>query len=130
MPAPQAQTATANELALTPSEEKDSYEIYSILLKTEMGPEWHITAWAIRAETQTYPHTPATSNDNSVCLEPSPGQKATYLPVIEDYIAKNRRKLLLERKFDLPQYALIGPNGSYSGLPFTTALIFGFSRWV
>jgi hypothetical protein len=98
-----------------------------MLLKAEMGPEWHITAWAIRAETQTYPHLPATGNDDRVCLEPSREQKPTYLPVIEDYISKNRKKLRLERKFNLPEYALVGPNGIYSGLPFSASVIFHVS---
>jgi hypothetical protein len=35
------------ELTLTLAEEKDSYEIYSILLRKEMSPAWDITGWAI-----------------------------------------------------------------------------------
>jgi len=43
-----------------------------------------------------------------VCIETSKDQESIYLPVIDDYIAKNKRKLVLERKLDLPQYALMG----------------------
>src|ERR1039457_5453191 len=44
-----------DELVLTATEEKDSYEIYSILLRTEMPPQWNITGWAITQETQAFP---------------------------------------------------------------------------
>jgi len=29
--------------------------------------------------------------------------------LIQDYVARNKKPAVLERKFDLPQYALIGP---------------------
>ena len=90
--------------------EKDSYEIYSMLLRTEMPPHWNIADWAIRQETQSYPNFGAKDGNNvNECLQLSPGQESIYLPLIKDYVAKNKKKLVLERKFDLPQYALIGP---------------------
>ena len=52
-PTPQSEKGGADELRLTAAEEKDSYEIYSILLRTEMPSDWHIAAWAIGQETQT-----------------------------------------------------------------------------
>jgi hypothetical protein len=42
------------------------------------------------------------------CLSVSQEQTAIYLPLIQDYVAKNRRKHVLERKFDLPEYSLVG----------------------
>src|SRR5205807_2493457 len=98
-PVQQSEQQNANELKLTAREEKDSYEIYSMLLRTEMPPQWNITAWAIRQETQTYPNYGATSGGSlGVCLQPSRDQESIYLPLIEDYVAKNKRKLVLERK--------------------------------
>ncbi len=81
-------------------------------------------------------------NNLGVCLEPSQDQKSVYQPLIEDYAAKNKRKLVLERKFDLPQYALIGPKEIKAiqersrvadGFPFNASVIFhvsavGFNR--
>lgn len=99
-----------SELQLTAVEEKDAYEIYSILLKTEMPPQWKITAWAIAEETQSFLGSGA-RRDYSIesCLQPSHDQELTYHPLIEDYRAKNANKIILKRKFDLPQYALVGP---------------------
>jgi hypothetical protein len=98
------------ELTLTPAEEKDSYEIYSILVRKEMPPQWNITAWAITQETQTFPSDgPPNGRGPGACLQPPQDQKSVYLPLIEDYVTKNKKKLILKRKFDLPQYALVGP---------------------
>jgi hypothetical protein len=142
-PVQQSDQGSTNELKLTAREEKDSYEIYSMLLRTEMPPQWNITAWAIRQETQTYPNYGATNSGSlGVCLQPSQDQESIYVPLIEDYVAKNKRKLVLERKFDVPQYALIGPteikaiqqqSRAASGFPFSATAIFhvsavGFNR--
>ena len=54
-PVQQSEQGSANDLKLTAAEEKDSYEIYSILLRTELPSQWNITGWAIEQETQTYP---------------------------------------------------------------------------
>jgi len=99
-----------DQLTLTAQEEKDSYEIYSILLRTEMSPNWKITAWAITQETRIFP-SDGTQNGRgpAVCLQPPEDQRSIYLPLIEDYIAKNKKRLILKRKVDLPQFALVGP---------------------
>src|ERR1035438_9534120 len=55
-PVQQPEQGSANDLKLTAAEEKDSYEIYSILLRTELPSQWNITGWAISQETQTYPN--------------------------------------------------------------------------
>src|SRR5437879_4660933 len=41
-PVRQSEQETGYELKLTPAEEKDSYEIYSMLLRTEMPPQGNI----------------------------------------------------------------------------------------
>lgn len=138
-PVQQSEQGSANELKLTAAEENDSYEIYSMLLRTEMPPQWNIRAWAIRQETHAYPNY---GGSLGVCLQPSQDQKSIYEPLIEDYIAKNNeKKLVLKRKFDLSQYALIGPTEikaiqerpRASAFPFSTSVIFqvsavGFNR--
>jgi hypothetical protein len=133
----------ANESKLTAMEEKDSYEIYSMLLRTEMRPEWNIREWAIRQETQTFPNYGGGNGGNlGMCLGPLQNQESIYRPVIEDYVAKNKKRLLLERKFDLPEYALVGPEEIKAiqqrsrvadGFPFNASVIFhvssvGFNR--
>jgi hypothetical protein len=128
---------------LTAAQERDSYEIYSLLLRTELPPQWKTTGWAIKQETQTYPNYGANNGGNlRLCLDPAQDQKSIYLPLLEDYVAKNKKKLMLERKFDLPEYALIGPaeikqiqmrSRAADGFPFNVSVIFhvsavGFNR--
>jgi len=141
-PVQQPEQAGADELKLTTAEEKDFYEIYSILLRTEMPPQWNITGWAITQETQTFPNRGSMSFSLNMCLQPTKDQEAIYLPLIADYVAKNKTKLVLERKFDLPQYALIGlteikplqqRSSVTAGFPFDATVIFhvsavGFNR--
>jgi hypothetical protein len=142
-PAQQSEQRNADELKLTAAEEKDSYEIYSMLLRMELPPQWKLAAWAIRREAQTFPnHGLSNGNNLHMCLDPSQDQKSIYLPLIEDYAARNKKKLVLERKFDLPQYALIGPaeikpiqmrSRVADGFPFNASVIFhvsavGFNR--
>jgi hypothetical protein len=131
------QQGNSNELKLTAAEETDSYQIYSLLLRTEMPPQWKITGWAIQQETRVFSaFNPTDDGKFGVCLRPGKDQEAIYLPLIEDYAARNRKTLLLARKFDLPQYALVdraGMNASpgrprvAEGLPFNTAVIFHVS---
>jgi hypothetical protein len=103
-PVQQSEQGSANELAA--AQETDSYDIYSMLLRTELPPQWNITEWAIRQETQTYPNYGSTNGGRlGVCLQPPKDQQSIYLPLIEDYVAKNKKKVVLERKFGLPQYA-------------------------
>ena len=87
-------------LQLTPDEEKDSYAIYSMLLKREMPASWNITGWVIERETRTF------YSPSQPCL-PSGSPASVYQPIVDDYVKRNRRKFLLERKFDLPRYAVI-----------------------
>src|SRR5882762_14602 len=103
---PQSEQPNANQLRLTTAQEKDSYEIYSMLLRMELPPQWKLTSWTIRQETQTFPNY-VNNQTLRECLQLSRDQESTYLPLMDDYIAKNKKKLLLDRKFDLPQYALI-----------------------
>jgi hypothetical protein len=91
-PVRQAEPGSVDKLTLTPEEEKDSYEIYSLLLRTEMGPEWKITAWAIRQEAQTFPSFGArTGGDVGQCLNAPRDQESIYLPLIQDYVARNKK---------------------------------------
>jgi len=133
-PVPQSEQGTGSELKLTAAEEKDSYEIYSMLLRTELPPQWKLTRWTIRQETQTFPNY-GHNHTLRECLQPSQDQESTYLPLIENYVAKNKKKLVLERKFDLPQYVLIPPPGGIydSVLSLNASVIFhvsavGFNR--
>ena len=98
---------SASDLKLTATEEKDSYEIYSMLLRTEMHGS-STTFWVIEQETRTFPDFGDRVN-NGVCVQPPKEQESVYRPLIDDYVAKNKAKLVLERKFDLPLYALVGP---------------------
>jgi hypothetical protein len=142
-PAQQLQQRNESQLKLTATEEEDSYNIYSMSLRTELPPQWKITAWAIKQETQTFPnHGVSNGNNLRLCLDPSQDQKSIYLPLIEDYATRNKKKLVLERKFDLPQYALVDSteiraiqqrSRTADGFPFNVSVIFhvstvGFSR--
>jgi hypothetical protein len=140
-PVQQSDQRTANDPKLTSTEEKDSYEIYSMLLRTEMPPQWNITGWTIERETQTYPNFGDMSSIG-MCLQPPKAQESIYRPLIDDYAAKNKRKFVLERKFDLPEYAVVGPTDVKAiqqrsrvadGFPFNSVVIFhvsavGFNR--
>ena len=140
-PIQQSEPGSASDLKLTAAEEKDSYEIYSILLRTELPSQWNITGWAVEQETQTYP-TFGEMSSIGMCLQPPKAQESIYRPLIDDYAAKNKKKLTLERNFDLPQYALVGPTDvkaiqqrsrGADGFPFNASVIFhvsavGFNR--
>ena len=140
-PVPSPQQGSANDPRLTAAQEKDSYEIYSILLRTEMPPQWNITGWAIEQGTQTYPNFGDMSSIG-MCLQPPKAQESIYRPLINDYAAKNKRKLTLGRRFNLPEYAVIGPadlkaiqqrSRVADGFPFNASVLFhvsavGFNR--
>ena len=133
---PQVEGAGTQDAKLTVSEEQDSYEIYSMLLRTEVGPEWKITAWAINEQTQTFPVFASSNDDHHrQCLSVSQDQKSIYQPLIQGYLAKNQKKLVLERKFDLPQYAQVGFGLTSGGAnpPAAASVVFevsavGFNR--
>jgi hypothetical protein len=126
-PTPQSKQESANQLGLPVAEEKDSYEIYSLLLRSEMPPQWNITAWAITQRTQTYPHHLQTNGFFGTCLDPAQNQRAIYLPLIENYVLRNKTSLMLERRFDLPQYELVAPDVYRLAVPFKTSVIFHVS---
>ena len=140
-PVQQSDQRNADDPKLSTAEEKDSYEIYTMLLRTEMPPQWNITGWAIEQETQTYPNF-GEMISIGMCLQPPKAQESIYRPLIDDYASKNKKKLSLERKFDLPQYALLGPTDvkaiqqrspGADGFPFNASVIFhvscvGFNR--
>src|SRR5204862_3145147 len=107
------------------AQEQDSYEIYSMLLRTEVGPEWKITAWAITQQTQTFPRF-GSAHTVRQCLTVARDQEPVYLPLIEDYAAKKNTKQALERKFDLPQYALVDI-GRTASIVFEVSAV-GFNR--
>ena len=111
----------STELKLTPAEEKDSYEIYSLLLKAEM-PTTGNPSWIISQETTTYP-----GESTKICLDPIEEQKAQYVPVINDYLKRNKRKLTLVRKFDLPSYVLLGHNPGSNRPHFDSPTLFYLS---
>ena len=136
-PVQQSEPGSANDLKLTAAEEKDSYEVYSMLLRTEMPT---IEGWAIKQETQPFPHDGHITFN--VCVQPPQDQESIYRPVFDDYVTKNRKLFVLDRKFDLPQYALVGPADLKAieqrtrvadGFPFNASVIFhvsavGFNR--
>ena len=78
-------------------EEKDAYEIYSILLRTEVP--WEVKAWTIQQRTDR--------GRLPLCIQPTAEQTAIYRPVIEDFQQKNEKQFLLQRQFDLPVYDLV-----------------------
>lgn len=81
-----------------------------------MGKWRDTTAWAITEETQTFPYNGVRSFDDvRECVGVFQDQESIYLPLIEDYVAKNKRKHVLERKFDLPQYSLVSPTKHRTG---------------
>ena len=44
-----------------------------------------------------------------MCLEPARDQDSIYRPLIDDYALKNKKTVVLERKFTLSAYTLVGP---------------------
>jgi hypothetical protein len=113
---------------LTAAEEKDSYEIYSMLLRTEMGKWRDTTAWTITEETQTFPYNGVRSLDDvRECMSVVQDQESIYLPLIEDYVAKNKKKHVLERKFDLPEYSLVPFGRPLGGTPLSPSVTFEVS---
>jgi len=129
-----------DRLVLTPVEEKEFYEIYSLLLKwqmafvAEMHPGKSITSitWFIKRETQPLEDLARDKSDMEICLRGlSQDKRAIYQPLIDDYINKNKKILILERKFDLPRYTLT--EQTHALLPISDAVVLdvsavGFNR--
>jgi hypothetical protein len=132
-PAQQTEGANIQENKLTAAEEPDAYQIYSILLRTEMSPHWKIAEWAINRQTQTFPNIGGRHSVRE-CLNVARDQEAVYLRLIDNYIAKNNNKLVLESKFELPRYELVdigrasgGANRSAASVIFDVSAI-GFNN--
>jgi hypothetical protein len=79
---------------LLPEEEKDSYDIWSTVLRIK---EPTVTAWTIVQQTRGF----------ELCLKPAQDQESIYGPTFNDYVAKNKNGFVLERKFKLPVYTLV-----------------------
>ena len=84
------------ETSLNPEDEAESYEIYSTVLKVK---EPAVLEWTIVEETRPF----------QMCLQPARDQQSIYRPMIEDYAFKNRKTLVLQRKFKLSAYTLVSP---------------------
>ena len=83
-------------LTLSSEEEKESYDIYSTVLQIK---EPNVTDWTIIQATRSF----------EPCSKPTRDQDAIYRPMIDDYVVKNRKTLVLQRKFQLPKYTLAAP---------------------
>jgi len=97
----QSSTPTSNQgpkdlLKLAPSDDKDSYAVYSEVLRITK-PD--VATWTIIQETK----------DFTFCLKPAQNLDASYRQVIDDYALKNQKPFILERMFSLPQYTLASP---------------------
>jgi hypothetical protein len=77
-------------------EEKESYEIYSTVLRV-MHP--NVTDWMITKETHGF----------EFCSTPVRDQNTFYRPMLDDYIQKNKKTVPLEWKFKLSNYLLVDP---------------------
>lgn len=87
-------------LKLTKTEEHDAYTIYSMLLKQVGG---HSPILGIQRETRIF----RPADGEPVWPEPSPQQKRTYHPLIEDFKRRNARPFMLQERFDLASYRLL-----------------------
>ena len=76
-------------------EDAESYVVYSTALKVK---EPAVLEWAIVRETRAF----------QMCLEPARDQESIYRPMIDDYALKNKKTLILHRKFKLSAYTLVG----------------------
>ena len=89
-------STTVGEAPLSSEEEAESYDIYSTVLKVK---DPAVPEWTIVRETRAF----------QMCLEPARDQQSIYRPMIDDYAFKNRKTLVLQRKFKLSAYSLVGP---------------------
>jgi hypothetical protein len=108
----------AGETALGSEEEAESYDIYSTVLKAK---EPAVTDWTIVQETRAF----------QMCLEPAGDQKEIYHPMIDDYALKNKKSIVLQRKFKLSAYTLVGPEawtGNTQSRTFAVLSAVGFNR--
>jgi hypothetical protein len=92
----QRSSIATEEMPLSPAEEAESYDIYSTLLQVTAPA---VANWAIVRETRGF----------QMCLEPAGDQESIYRPMIDDYALKNKKTMVLQRKFKLSAYTLAGP---------------------
>jgi len=81
--------------------DQDAYDIYSMLLRTEVPPSWGVKRWMIKQATER--------GALAMCIQLPANQETIYRPIIQDFERKNQRRFLLERNFDLPEYYLVMP---------------------
>jgi hypothetical protein len=104
-------------LTLSPDEEKQSYEIYSAVLEIR---EPRVSSWLIVQKTRGF----------EFCMKSGRDQDAIYRPMIQDYVQKNQKTVLLARKFNLPEYTLVTPEEwtrSTKGRSFAVFSAVGFN---
>jgi hypothetical protein len=89
-------STAAEEAPVSSAEEAESYDIYSGVLQVK---EPTVGDWTIVRETRAFP----------MCLEPARDQDSIYRPVIDDYALNNKKTVVLQRKFKLSAYTLVGP---------------------
>lgn len=89
-------------LKLSEQEERDSYEIYSMLLRQD-AVRVRSPILGIRCETSIS----RPGDGEPLWPEPIPEQRKTYQSLIDDFKRRNARPLVLEEKFDLPSYRLL-----------------------
>jgi hypothetical protein len=120
---PQQDQPKTQQPAITIEEDPDAYEIYSVLLWTELPASWKVGAWPIRQETER--------GSLPMCLVLPADQTSVYRPVIEDFERRNQRRVILQRKFDLPAYTLVNPADKTPSqnprLPFVVSAV-GFNK--
>jgi len=117
-PAPAQLASPKDPSTLPPEEEKESYDIYSTLLRIK---EPNVKAWMIVQQTRAF----------ELCLKPALDQEPTYRPMIADYAQKNKTGFVLERKFELPEYTLVPPEAwtrSSALSAFAVVSAVGFNR--
>ena len=108
----------ANVSRLPPEEEKESFDIWSTVLRIK---EPGVTAWTIVQQTRGF----------ELCLKPAQDQESTYRPMFDDYAVKNKKGFVLERKFKLPVYTLVPPEAwgrSSARGTFAVVSAVGFNR--
>jgi hypothetical protein len=115
---PSSSTAT-EATPLSSSDEAESYDIYSAVLQ-EKGPGPAVADWRIVRETRAF----------QMCLQPARDQDSIYRPMIDDYALKNKKTVVLQRKFKLSAYALVGPEAWASAQSSKLAVLsaVGFNR--
>lgn len=94
------------ETLLSSAEEAESYDIYSTVLQVTAQA---VSDWTIVRETRAF----------RMCLEPAGDQESIYRPMIDDYALKNKKTVVLQRKFKLSAYTLVGPE-AWTSAPSST----------